>query len=275
MVAEVVPVDDPSDPRLADFVDLRDSTLRRRFERPGQVEPGFFITEGTIAIQRLLTSPYRVRSVLVTPTKRAALGDALERLDAPVYVGTRALLSGIAGFDLHRGAVASADRRPPTDPGELIRTVTSAVVLEGLNDLENLGALARSARAFGAGALVLDPTCADPLYRRCVRVSMGEILHLPFCRLVPWPSALELLADAGFLVLALDPHGEVTIDEVSERDLDRVALLVGAEGPGLSAGARAAADLRVRIPMVNGVDSLNVGHAAAIACQRLIGPRRS
>ena len=182
----------------------------------------------------------------------------------------RALLAQVAGFDVHRGALAIAERRPLPATATVLERARSVAILEGLNDHENLGAIARSASALGIDALLLDPTCADPLYRRTVRVSMGEILSIPWTRLAPWPAALDDVRTAGFSVVALTPAS--TADPLTDA-LDAltgpVALLLGAEGPGLSAGALAAADRHARIPMRSGADSLNVGHAAAIAFHAL------
>jgi tRNA G18 (ribose-2'-O)-methylase SpoU len=190
------------------------------------------------------------------------------------------------GFALHRGVVAVADRPAPLDvdtvlAGAVGRRGASPVVavLEGLNDHENIGALFRNAAAFGVGGVLLDPTCADPLYRRSVRVSMGHVLHVPFARLDPWPSGLRRVRDHGFVVAALAPHPTgadgppgASLRELADRAVVAgagVALLLGAEGPGLSEPALAAADAVVAIPMADGVDSLNVSTAAAIAFHAL------
>lgn len=254
-----MPVDDPSDPRLADYVDLADPEARRRRERDE-----LFIAEGTMAIERLLESGHRIRSVLVTAAALTRFGGRLDRLDAPVYVASKAVLAATVGFDLHRGAVAAADRRRLPPITEAIDGARRIAVLEGLNDPENLGAVARSGRAFGIGALVLDPTCIDPYYRRTVRVSMGEVLLLPVARATSWPGDLAALGAAGIETWALTP--DPSAEPIWSLDIPaRVALLLGAEGSGLSAGAIAAADRRVRIPIHPDVDSLNVGHAAAAA----------
>jgi tRNA G18 (ribose-2'-O)-methylase SpoU len=254
-----VPIDRPDDPRLADYVALPDPAARRRLERDE-----LFIAEGVTAIARLLDSPHRVRSVLVTPKALAKLGPRLEGLDAPVYVAPMEVLAATVGFNLHRGAVAAADRRPLPPLVEVASTAHTIAVLEGLNDAENLGAIARSARAFGVDALVLDPRCIDPYYRRTVRVSMGEILHLRIARATSWPGDLDVLHDAGFETWALTPAAGAESLWTLRRP-PRVAVLLGAEGPGLSAAALAAARRRVRIPISPAVDSLNVGHAAAVA----------
>ncbi|MET0144408.1 MAG: RNA methyltransferase [Ilumatobacteraceae bacterium] len=260
-----VPVDDPTDPRLADFVDLADPVSRRRLERDE-----LFVVEGVTAIERLLTSGHRIRSVLVTAPALARFAGRLDHLTAPVYVAPKAVLAATVGFDLHRGAVAAADRRPLRSIAEAVAGAERIAVLEGLNDPENLGAIARSARAFGIAALVLDPTCIDPYYRRTVRVSMGEVLMLPVARSADWPGDLAALARTGFDTWALtpdaaaEPLGTIPIPP-------RVAIVLGAEGPGLTAAALGASTRQVRIPIRADVDSLNVGHAAAVAFAAVCG----
>jgi tRNA G18 (ribose-2'-O)-methylase SpoU len=177
-------------------------------------------------------------------------------------------MTSVTGFHFHRGALAAAARRPPVGLDEATDGADLVVVVDGVNDNENLGGLFRNAAAFGAGAVVLDRTSADPLYRRCIRVSMGHALRLPFARVESAPEAIGRLRTAGFEVLALTPApGADDIAGVALRP--RQALVVGAEGPGLSGAALAAADRRVRIPMAAGVDSLNVATAAAVALSHL------
>ncbi|MGI9051952.1 MAG: TrmH family RNA methyltransferase [Ilumatobacteraceae bacterium] len=262
-MGEVVHLDDADDPRLVDYVRLADPEARRRQERDE-----LFIAEGVTAIERLLTSGHRVRSVLLTPKAHARLADRLTELDAPVYVAPQEVLARTVGFDLHRGAVAAADRQPLSSVDEVAELSRRLAVLEGLNDPENVGAIARSARALGIDGLVLDPTCIDPYYRRTIRVSMGEVLHLRVARAASWPADLDRLRAHGFEAWALTPDPSAD-DLFANAVPDRVAVLLGAEGGGLSPGALDAADRQVRIPMAPGADSLNVGHAAAIAFARL------
>jgi tRNA G18 (ribose-2'-O)-methylase SpoU len=254
-------VTDPDDPRLADFRDL--AAADRRPDRPGG--RGLVIAEGVPVVQRLLASPYPVRAVLGVAPRLAALAGDLAGLDRPVYEVDADVMARVVGFHLTRGVLASADRAPEPLADALLATARRVLVLEGVNDHENLGALFRNAAALGADAVLLGPGCADPLYRRSVRVSMGHVLRVPFARL-PAPSALPA---AGFRVLALTPQPPAVPLSDVDPALPRAALLVGAEGPGLSAEALAAADLRVRIPMESGVDSLNVATAAAIALHHL------
>jgi len=264
-------VDDAADPRLSDYRDLRDASERRRIEGDE-----FFVAEGPTSIERLLASNHRVRSVLVSEQKYARMAVLLDPIDAPVYVVDKALLRDIVGFDLHRGAIAAADRRPHPELGALLADSRRLAVLEGLNDPENLGAIARSARAFGVDAFVLDPTCIDPYTRRTVRVSMGEILFLPSYRSTAdeWPAGvLDHLHDAGFETWAMTPADD-SDDIWSLTFGDRVAVVLGAEGPGITPHTMAAATRRVRIPIAADVDSLNVGAAAAVTFAVLARPDR-
>ena len=253
---QLVEIGSPADPRVDDFRSLMDADVRpdRR---------GIVIAEGVNVVERLVSSPYRVRAVIGVPARIDALRPVLEPLDVPVYSLDKWRLSEIVGFRVTRGVLASADRPDPVDPFLLARAARRIAVLEGLNDFENLGALFRNAAAFGVDAVLLDERCADPLYRRSVRVSMGHVLRVPFAVLPdPWPDSLGRLD--GFEVLALTPDARATpLREVAVPA--RWAVLLGAEGPGLSEAAMQAADQRVRIPMASGVDSLNVATAAAVA----------
>lgn len=256
------PVTDPDDPRLADYRGLTDIAARRRIEGDE-----FFVCEGPVAIERLLTSGHRLRSVVVLDRHAARITDLLTTagVTAPVYTCDRALLHTITGFDLHRGVIATADRRPaptPDDERSIIESARRIAVLEGLNDPENLGAIARSAHAFGIDALICDPTCIDHYTRRTVRVSMGEVLHLPVIR-TTGPEHLAHLLD-GWATWALTP--DPTADDIWTLPVpDRLAVILGAEGPGLDRRTIATATRAVRIPITPGVDSLNVGNAAAVA----------
>ncbi len=262
-------IDDASDPRLGDYRQLRDISARRQIEGDE-----FFIAEGPVAIERLVESGHRIRSIVVSERKYERMRHLLDPLAAPTYLVDRALLHDIVGFDLHRGAIAAADRRPhPTLP-ELAARSRRLVVLEGLNDPENLGAIARSARAFGIDGLVLDPTCIDPYTRRSVRVSMGEILFLPCCRVdaADWPGTMATLHEASFETWGLTPSDDSS-DIWSLTPPDRLALVLGAEGPGLTGHTLAATSHRVRLPIDPDVDSLNVGAAAAVAFAVVARPR--
>ncbi len=257
-MGEIVEVRDVNDPRLADFRDL--TVADRRPDRPGG--RGLVIAEGVTVVRRLLDSPYPLRAVFGVPAKISQLaGDVA----VPCYTGSADVMAQVVGFHLNRGVLATADRTPLPPAPELIARSQHLAVLEGVNDHENLGGLFRNAAALGVDAVLLGPGCADPLYRRSVRVSMGHVLRVPFAPLARWTADLAALRSAGFRIAALTPA--VNVVSLGEAGLDsgRVAWLLGAEGPGLSADALAAADLAVRIPMAPGVDSLNVATAAAIA----------
>jgi tRNA G18 (ribose-2'-O)-methylase SpoU len=272
-VARTEFIDGVTDPRLADYRALTDVSLRRRVEP----EQGIFIAEGELVIRRALRAGYPMRSALMTQRWVASmvdggeLTDLLADIDVPLYVGSEELLESVTGFHVHRGALAAMGRLEPLGVGELVqRSPTRAriVVLEDVNSHTNLGAIFRCAAGLGMDAVLLSPSCTDPLYRRSVRVSMGEVFAIPYARFETWPAGLSELTDAGFQTLALtpDPNAE-SIDEITNmRDVDRIALLFGAEGPGLSESVMGSATRSVRIPMTNGVDSLNVAAAAAVAC---------
>lgn len=261
---EPIFITDPDDLRLADYVNLRDPDFRTGLEGDQ-----FFITEGATAIGRLVTSRFAIRSILLIPRQYERLKAILGAVSCPVYVAERPVMFKVAGFNIHRGAVAAANRGAPLVLDAVLSASRTIAILEGLNDHENLGAIARSARALGVDALLLDPQCADPFYRRCVRVSMGEILHLPTVRLNRWPDDLATVEAAGFSLVALTPNPAATpINQLQRTNTDRVAVLLGAEGPGLSA-VTLARTRSVRIPINPDVDSLNVGHAAAVAFAHL------
>jgi tRNA G18 (ribose-2'-O)-methylase SpoU len=259
---QVIEVADPADPRLADFRDLTDADVRP--DRRGMV-----IAEGANVVARLADSPYAMRAVIGVPARIEALRPVLEAVDVTAYSLDKWLLSEVVGFRVTRGVLASATRPAPADPAALLARARRVAVLEALNDFENLGGVFRNAAAFGVDAVLLDPRCADPLYRRSVRVSMGHVLRVPFAVLGgPWPSSLDLLREHGFELLALTPApGAEPLREVAPPP--RWAVLLGAEGPGLTAAALARADRLVRIPMADGVDSLNVATAAAVAFAHL------
>jgi tRNA G18 (ribose-2'-O)-methylase SpoU len=248
-------IDDPADERIADYVRLKDASAQR---------DGVFIAESVTVIRQALASGYRIRSVLLSPHRYAELGDVAE----PTFVAEQPILRAVAGFDVHRGALAAVERPPLPALADLLGRSRRLAVVEGVSDHENMGSLFRNAAAFGIDAVLLCPRCSDPLYRRSVRVSMGNVLHVPFTRIDPWPEALALVHAAGFTTVALTPRAEADpIETVAP--IDRPAFLLGAEGPGLSPEALAAADRRVRIPMARDVDSVNVATAAAIAFHRI------
>ena len=263
---EPITITDPDDRRVDDYRQLHDARARRLMERPGDGGPGFFVAEGAHALHRLLAADRRLRSVLVDPVRLEALAGALAGIDAPVLVADQPTLRAVAGFPVHRGVLAAADRWMLPDPAELLAGAGRIAVLEDINDHENLGVIFRSAGSLGIDAVLLSPQCCDPLYRRSVRVSMGHVLAVPWTRLEPWPEAVGNLARAGFTLAALTPAADAEpLSGWHPAPGERVAVVLGAEGPGLSWAVLTAAHRRLTIPMRRPDDSLNVGSAAAIA----------
>ena len=261
-------VEDPADPRIALFRDARDGELRRR--------EGLFLAEGRLLVRRLLeTLRFPVQSLLVTPPALGDLRDLLADDDSlPVHVASPETIRAIVGFKFHRGCLALGVRGEPVPPGALMEPAgpRTLLALEGVTDPDNVGAVFRNAAAFGAAGVLLSSHCADPLYRKAIRVSMGATLSLPFAQVPDWPATLVALRHAGYRLVALCPGAEAedivqVAGQVPRRP--RLALLLGAEGAGLSGATRAAADIEVRIPMAAGVDSLNVAAACGIALHRL------
>lgn len=258
-------ITDPGDARLADYLHLTDVALRSRTEP----ELGLFIAESAAVIRRALATGYRLRSVLMEDRWLDDLGDVLvaaEEQGADVFLADREVLESITGFHVHRGALAAMHRPALRSVGEVVAGARRIVILEDIVDHTNVGAIFRSVAALGADAVLVTPRCADPLYRRSVRVSMGAVFHVPWTRIDPWPEGLGYLREHGVVIAALALRADaVTLDDLADAPPDRLALVLGAEGDGLSADALAAADLCVRIPMQAGIDSLNVAAASAVA----------
>lgn len=273
---ELIRTDDPSDPALGDFAALNDPALRKRYEH----RLGVFVAEGPNPVRELIASPFRVRSLLLAEERLAQVDDVLASLapDTPVFVVPRDVLYEVVRFPLHQGVLGCGDRLPPRTVDEVVTGASRLLVLEGLNDHENLGTLFRSARGLGVDGVVLGPGCADPLYRRSVRVSMGHVLRLPFATAAGDVGAsLAELHDRGVTTVALTPDRAATdlrdvAREVTAPGAPPVALLLGAEGPGLTDVALGGAHVRARIPMHAGVDSLNVAAAGAVALHALAPP---
>lgn len=264
----VVRIGDPEDRRLADFMQLTDVALRSAHE-PAQ---GLYMAESAEVIRRALDAGHRPRSFLMADKWLEPMGDLIARADpdVPVYVADDDILRAVTGFRMHRGVIAAMHR--PTLPSVaevLARTPGGArtiAVLEGIVDHTNVGAIFRSAAALGADAVLVSPNCADPLYRRSVRVSMGTVFQVPWTRLDEWPQGLNSLREHGYTISALALADDaVDLDVLAGARPDRLALVLGAEGDGLSRAALKEADVVVRIPMSGGVDSLNVAAASAVA----------
>jgi tRNA G18 (ribose-2'-O)-methylase SpoU len=256
-------ITDAGDERIADYRALTDVELRTRWEPPH----GLFIAEGELVLRRALRAGYAPRSFLVEEKRAGQIADLTA---APTYAASPAVLQEVTGFNVHRGVLASFHRKALPTVSEVLAAARRVVILEDINNHTNLGAIFRGVAGLGIDAVLLSPTCADPLYRRSVRVSMGEVFAIAYVTLAPWPSALRSVREAGYTLLAMTPDPEaLPLQDLSEAQRSRPALLLGAEGPGLSQNALAASDVRVRIPMRRGVDSLNVAAATAVACWEL------
>lgn len=266
----VIPVADLDDPALAPFLHLTDVALRRVIE-PGT---GLYLAESSKVIVRALDAGHVPRSMLV-PERWVAevLRLTASFPDLPVYTGTDEQLETITGFHLHRGALAAMARPESPPVADLLREACRVVVLEDIVDHTNVGAIFRAAAGIGADAVLVSERCADPLYRRSVRVSMGTVLQVPWTRMPPWRDAAPMLHAAGFEIAAFAlAEGAVPLDDYARTAPTRLALVFGAEGDGLSRTATAAADTVVTIPMAGGVDSLNVASASAVALWALRPP---
>ena len=261
-MAELIAVDDAADPRLADYRDLRDVTLRKHLE----AEHGLFLAEGEKVVRRAVEGGFRARSFLMAPRWLDGLADVLASSSAPCYVLSETLAEAVTGFHVHRGALASLHRRPLRTITDVLAEARTVVVLEDMVDHTNVGAIFRSAAGLGVDAVLLSPRCADPLYRRSVKVAMGAVFTLPYARMEDGYDGLAALSRAGFTTVALTLAESSVEIESAVAGLDKVALLLGSEGPGLSGGWLRAADVRAVIPMGPGIDSLNVAAATAVAC---------
>ena len=261
-MATFVEIDDPADPRLADYRDLRDVELRKNLE----VEHGLFLAEGEKVVRRAVDAGYAPRSFLMAPRWLEGLAPQLAGTDAPCYVLAEPLIEEVTGFHVHRGALASLARRPLPSVASVLEGARSVLVLEDLVDHTNVGAVFRSGAALGFDAVLLAPRCADPLYRRAIKVGMGAVFTTPWTRLPDWYDALPSLSEAGFTTVALTLAPDAVPVDEAVAGLDRVALVLGSEGHGLSTRWERAADRRAVIPMAAGIDSLNVAAASAVAC---------
>ena len=261
-MATLVEITDPSDPRLADYRDLRDVELRKHLE----AEHGLFLAEGEKVVRRAVAAGFTPRSFLMAPRWLSGLAPELSSTDAPCYVMSEALAEEVTGFHVHRGALASLERRPLPSVSSVLSGARSVLVLEDIVDHTNVGAIFRCGAALGFDAVLLAPRCADPLYRRAIKVGMGAVFTTPWTRLPDWYDALPSLSAAGFTTVALTLAPDAVPIEEAVAGLDRVALVLGSEGHGLSPRWEQTADRRAIIPMAAGIDSLNVAAATAVAC---------
>lgn len=268
----VIQIDSADDPRIAEYRNVPDPVLLR--------ERGLFVAEGRLVVRLLLDeSRHRVRSLLVSPPALDALGTVpgtercqapfVASADLPVYVAPVDVLAGVVGFNIHRGCLALGERPPSLPVDAALSSAGRArliVIAEQVSNADNIGALFRNARAFGAGCVLLSPGCCDPLYRKAVRVSIGATLRVPFAEVADWPAGLEAVRASGFDIIALTPHPDAReVAALAGARPRPVALLLGHEGAGLTPAALASADQHARIAMHDGVDSVNVATAAAIA----------
>jgi len=260
---DVIDILDPADSRVDDFRDL--NSVDRRPDLP--TGKGLVIAEGVLVAQRMLASRFRPHAFLGTQRRLLELADDLADAGAPYYRAPAEVMAEVVGFHLNRGVLGAARRAPELTVSDVIRGARTVAVLEGVNDHENLGSIFRNAAGLGVDGVIFGTGCADPLYRRAVRVSMGHALLVPFAKAQQWPADLNTLRDNGFRLLAMTPNPAAqTLAEAIDGLADqKVAILVGAEGPGLTETAMRASDTRVRIPMARGTDSLNVATAAALA----------
>lgn len=264
-MARLIELDDPDDPRLADYRDLRDVELRKHLE----AEHGLFLAEGEKVVRRAVEAGFAARSFLMAPRWLDGLADVLGASDAPCYVVSEELAEQVTGFHVHRGALASLERRPLPTVDEVLDGARTVLVLEDIVDHTNVGAVLRSGAALGVDAVLLSPRCADPLYRRAVKVAMGAVFSLPWTRVEDWYGALPTLTERGFTTVAMTLADDAVPLDDAVAGLDKVALVLGGEGHGLSARWQSSADRRAIIPMREGIDSLNVAAATAVACYAL------
>lgn len=267
-----IAITNSADPRVSDYFSLTDVALRRKLE----TDNGLYIAESEKVIRRALARGDRPRSFLMGERWLTDLADVVadaESQGIPVYVGEADVIEAMTGFHLHRGALASMNRPPLPDAATLLADAQRVIVLEDIVDHTNVGAIFRSAAALGVDAVLITPRCADPLYRRSVRVSMGTVFQVPWTRIDPWPGSVRDLQEQGwtFAAMALSDDS-ITLDELAARAPDMLALVMGTEGDGLTSRTVAECDLTVRIPMAGGVDSLNVAAASAVAMYTLRKP---
>ena len=261
----LIHIDGPADPRIARYRSVSEAELLRRH--------GLFVAEGRLVVRRVIDDRLTLQSVLMNETNYRALADTLAGVppDVPMFVCDTHDFQDITGFNLHRGCLARVERPAAAAACEIFRNARTLVVLEGVTNADNVGGIFRNAAAFGVDAVLLSPTCCDPLYRKAIRTSMGATIRVPFARLNDWPTSLADVRATGFTLVALTPRqSSMTLDQFADSERPaRVALLLGTEGDGLSEAAMSTADLSITIPMSGLVDSLNLAVACGIALSRL------
>jgi len=289
MIDRFTPIHDPNDPRIEPYRNQKDAWLKASHNPNATDQPPkdpLFISEGSLVLEHHINSPYPLHSVLIADTKLKAHSDLLSKIpaDVPIFAASREILDEITGYPIHRGLLAAGFRPPQSEEShfdDLLKSARALVILEDLANHDNLGSVFRSTAALcGAGVpVLLSPKCCDPLYRKALRVSMGHALTIPFTYLPKekdWPAIVTTLNAAGFTTLAMTPASDaLDIDEyIQNRPPDqKIVILLGAEGPGLTKQAIDASDLRIKIPLASSADSLNISVAAAVALHRLIPPQ--
>ncbi|PWD52269.1 rRNA methyltransferase [Serinibacter arcticus] len=258
-----LPLTDPDDPRVTEYTGLTDVALRTRYETGA----GLYMAESSTVIRRAVAAGHVPRSFLMAPRWLEQMADVVEAFpDAPVYTAPESVLEGVTGFHLHRGALAAMNRPALAPVADVVAGARRVAIIEDVVDHTNVGAIFRSAAGIGVDVVLVTPSCADPLYRRSVRVSMGTVFQVPWTRVPQWPSAIADLRAEGFVTAALALSDDaVTLDELADARHERLALVLGSEGHGLKPATVDASDVVVRIPMAGGVDSLNVAAASAVA----------
>lgn len=266
-------IDTPKDPRIAVYLGLRDQVARQRREQAGGDMAGYFIAEGDLVIERALTNGHELHSILVPESRNRPLPIGVTD-DVDVFLANDLVLNEITGRPKLRDTLSCFVRPAPARVAEILESATTLAVLENINNPNNLGVIIRNAAGLGIDAVLLDPRCGDPLYRRAIRASMGQVFSIPHARIDHLPSGLDLLHQEGFHTIALTPSGVTELRDIPAIGEGRkIAVLLGAEGPGLDSQTLSAASSRARISMANDVDSLNVANAAAIAFWHFGTPR--
>jgi len=289
MIDRFTPIHDPNDPRIEPYRNQKDAWLKAAHNPDSITQPPkdpLFISEGALVLEHHISSPYPLQSVLIADSKLDAHADLLSQIpeEIPIFAASRQILDQITGYPIHRGLLACGHRPPKSEEpqfDDLLQSSRALVILEDLANHDNLGSVFRSVAALcGSGVpILLSPKCCDPLYRKALRVSMGHALTIPFADLPPkkdWPSIVTTLKSAGFTTLAMTPAPDaLDIDQYIQNrpSGQKIAILLGAEGPGLTQNAMKASDFRVKIPLASSADSLNISVAAAVALHRLIPPQ--